>query len=434
MLQIERDYTFQIRPRRSAPLRAQATVARQAQGTTTRNTLNVYSPQVLLEVEGAYFHHGSAVMMPDTLPVSGGGETEASHFEDASLMTPVKRFRRSVYNDFKSTPFEPEAGPPEQDRVAGLGILAVTYRFLALNPAYQLLIAGHTDTSGEVDYNFYLSDLRARNVMHLLLGKRADWVDICQERSKVEDRQRILKHINRTLGWDVDPGEIDNQDGEQTQSALTRFQQRYNQEFSQSIAVDGLIGAQTWGAVFDVYMKELASMLGTTADELAQHRSQVRFLRDDNRYIACGEKLPIDAPERDNYRSQENRRVEMLFFRPPYLPDLSCHKGTNPYCMKSCDRGECGVYVPGVWDYIFLEPEMLEPVPPPGSYQDHFEILETEADLTEVADGPDAEYAIELELHEVPSGDDPETAWAFLEPFAETDPGVPDGQGGTGLT
>ena len=78
--------------------------------------------------------------------------------------------------------------------------------------------------------------------------------DICLERSNVEDYQSILKYVSRTRNWDCNPGIVDDVDGDQTQRGLHGLQQMYNSVFNQSISVDGLIGRETRGAFFDIYI------------------------------------------------------------------------------------------------------------------------------------------------------------------------------------
>ena len=84
---LEHDHTFSIRPAPAGTEFPVFPVARQAKGLTNRNTLNRYSPPVMLEMETAYFHHNSAVMMPDTAAGPDAGETSASHFEDPDVMS-----------------------------------------------------------------------------------------------------------------------------------------------------------------------------------------------------------------------------------------------------------------------------------------------------------------------------------------------------------
>src|SRR5207249_1116655 len=152
---MEHDETFSLRePASKAPLVGQ--VARQAEGSKTRNTLNAYSPPARLEVEDAFFHCDSAVMMPDTVLGRQPDATMPFLAEDADFMSKVRQFHLEVYTSFATAAPDPGPVDEESNRVGGLGVLAAVYRFLALNPTYRILLAGHCDTTGSRDYNFAL--------------------------------------------------------------------------------------------------------------------------------------------------------------------------------------------------------------------------------------------------------------------------------------
>jgi hypothetical protein len=383
----------------------------------------------ILEIGSDLFHHDSAVMMPDMVNAESQERDEPFHFEESEIMNQIMEHHPDTYRSFYEVSYNLEAPEEENDRASAMSILAATYQFLERNSEYKLLVSGHCDTSGEGNYNFALSELRAKNALYLLLGERDQWVEVCQEKSKVEDYQRILKHAAGLYGWDCDPGPIDNILGDKTRNGLRSFQENYNIRFEQSIAVDGKIGRETWGAFFDVYMDDLAAALDSTIEELSSHR-QIRFLDDNNRFIACGEKVPKDQPARDNYRSRYNRRVELLFFRPPYLPDLSCHAANAPFCMKSCSQAACHIYAPGRFIFAYLDPAAVTNFLGNNQDQPQFAIREIEEDLEQLYDKPDELYASEMALSEVPDAneDDVELGWAFLEPFDELEPRADTGE------
>lgn len=392
-----------------------ASVARQAPGTITRNLLNVFSPAAMIEVHDNFFHHNSAVMMPDCDPHQGPAPPTPPPQPDAEYLADLREYAPEHLDRFDDgvPPVSDEDAP---DRVSGLGVLVVAYRFQTLNPDYLLLLAGHADTSGDDSYNFDLSRLRAKNVLHLLLGERGPWVDISERHSQVEDYQRILKHYAREFRWDCDPGDVDNQRGPQTEAAVANFQATYNTMLDKSIAVDGDVGSDTWGAFFDMYMEELALMLDTTPAELEASR-RVQLLSTDAPLIACGEQMPIDHPERPDYRSSVNRRVELLFFHRSYRPDLRCHASTTPFCMKACPRSACGVYGHERFEYVHILPRPLRGRYV-GEYTPRFETRAIDVDLANVPDGPNESYGGSMQTSVV-LPDDP---WAFLEPFAALEP------------
>lgn len=272
----------------------------------------------VLEVEDVHFHHDSAVLLPD--------------YQHSGAST------------------------GEEDHINGLAVLTACYRHAKRNPAQKILIAGHTDTSGGADYNLTLSQLRADNVLAALQGDRDLWVSISHQKHKVEDYQQILKWASVTRGWNCDPGPVNNVHGPQTGAAVKSFQKSYNQEFHATIAEDGAVGPQTWGAFFDVYMDELKKSLKPEDGELVRLRQQLKFLNDAQPGVGCGENHPLDAARKDNYRSQINRRVEILFFDPGEEPKMDCHPKRG-----SCVPLKCEVYNSKLYQFIHIP---VNPVPP----------------------------------------------------------------------
>jgi hypothetical protein len=417
-LPIKEDATFTARtPTTASPVPTRA-VARQADGSTTRSTLNVYSPPARIEVEDDFFNHDSAVMMPDTRV--GRREADPVRFQngDQESLARLRHFHPDVHHTLTVDPPDPPAADDES-RVGGLGVLAATYRFLALNPSFKLLLAGHCDTTGEDDYNFTLSERRAKNVLFLLQGDRRAWVKSALEHSQVEDQKRICKYAARERAWPCDPGVVDNHRDDALERALRAFRENYNRDFDRDIRVTGPAGEETWGAFFDVYMDDLATILDTTVPGLGTERAHLRFVDDQQKLIACGEKLPIEGPQRDDFRSEENRRVEVLFFRSSALPDLHCHAATKPFCMRSCGQNECGVYAPELFAFVPIDPAVLGVVRTGTLEEGKFEIVDSNHDLETLADKPDDKYTTRSTIRDVDSRRDP---WAFLESFEEHDP------------
>lgn len=258
----------------------------------------------------------------------------------------------------------------------GLAVLAECLRHAKDNPNQTVLIAGHADTSGQDAYNLTLSKKRANAVLHAIMGERDQWVAISNAQHKTEDYQLIFKWVASIYGWDCDPGKVDNVQGPKTTQATMNFQERYNLEFDGSIAKNGVVGVQTWGAIFDVYMDMLTNLLETDDDGVAALRSGVKFLGP--KVVGCGENFPIEAPRKNNYRSRVNRRVEILFFDPGQEPKLDCHPG------DACKAILCETYNPKMYKFkhlpvspsapkpnrvflklVYLDPEKNEKVFPP---------------------------------------------------------------------
>ena len=411
------DATFQVNEQADRRLRLDATVTRQASGTSVRSTLNINSAAARIEIEDAYFNHNSAVMMPDTVLNRRPAATVPFHAADAEVMAALKRFHPDVHRAFTVDPPDP-GGEPRRE-VNGLGVLAATYRFLALNLSFRLLLAGHCDTSGPDDFNFTLSEQRAKNVLFLLKGDRQGWVEIALAHSQVEDQKRICRHAARERGWPCDPGPINNVSDVALTRALRALREHFNRDFGRTIPLDGPAGPQTWGAFFDIYMDHLASILGTDVAGLDTHRAELRFIDNTHRFIACGEKLPIEEGGRDDFRSEENRRVEILFFSTKALPDFNCHAGVHPFCMRSCSRNECGVYAPDLFFFVPVDPSLLNASQRSTLSEGPFLIVDADEDLEKLADKPDDQYVTRVRVQDVDASVDP---WSFLESFMDLDP------------
>ncbi|MDB5051163.1 MAG: hypothetical protein JWO30_4234 [Fibrobacteres bacterium] len=268
----------------------------------------------LIEMEDVNFHFDSAVLLPD--PRCGNN---------------------------------PDV--PAQDRITGLSVLRAAYLHAGKNPSEKLLIAGHADTTGKPDYNITLSQQRADNVRFALLGDRAKWAANSNQKHQVEDCQAVLKWIDERFGWGTDPGAIDNVDGTKTQAAIRAFQTRYNKEFKKSLAVNGAVTLATWESFFDLYMQGLRELLDADGDDLEAARGTLAFLDDKHPTVGCGENHPIEAAAQDEFRSETNRRVELLFFDPQdQLPKLDCHAVAG-----KCKPEVCQIYGKGgLFDFAHI--------------------------------------------------------------------------------
>lgn len=268
----------------------------------------------LVEMEDINFHFDSPVLLPDP------------HCDD-----------------------DPDA--PAQDRITGLSVLATVLTYADEHNREQLLIAGHADTKGGADYNVTLSQRRADNVLFALIGNKEAWARLSFDHHQVEDVQAILKWIDVKFAFGTDPGAIDNVNGPQTQAAIKTFKQRFNSDFGTSMPIDGSsLGMDGWRAFFDLYMQGLRDLLGVDEEGLADLRGALTFLDGENKTVGCGENHPIEAPDKDDFRSATNRRVEMLFFDPKdRLPKLACHASAG-----KCDPKACEIYGKGLFDFLHI--------------------------------------------------------------------------------
>ncbi|MBN1759644.1 MAG: hypothetical protein JW863_15055 [Chitinispirillaceae bacterium] len=216
---------------------------------------------------------------------------------------------------------------------------------------HRLLVAGHTDTAGGLDYNRELSQNRAKVVLSLLTGDDETFGEICHQVTrwmKVADYKQILTWLSEKRGWNCNPGTIDNSHDTQTQNAVNRFKQLYNSEgpgASWAPRIEPEWGdpntKDTWKAYFHCYEEYIANELGTDISGLAEYRSMLHFASA-NEWVGCNEYHPRTLPGIDGLTEQSNRRVEVLMFAPGNIPDsIDCCPDRN-----NCSKEVCVLYGP----------------------------------------------------------------------------------------
>jgi type VI secretion system secreted protein Hcp len=286
-----------------------------------------------IEMEDALFRHNSSVFLPDLVgTVYPENSTEAKSDEPAG-------------GDGSSALDLEDAKWCE-----GLAMVYQVLEHLQQYPdGFVCHIAGHTDTSGEPGYNMKLSSLRSRAVYYIIDGSdacRTAWGEQFKEETKdnvhtrnLDDLQQMLAWVSQQRKWPCHPGAIDGIMGPKTENAVKKFQESYNAdpEFPEDIEVDGIAKKETWMAFFDIYQSTLVKMSGLTQTEFdAQFRGSPQW-KDSFKLTGCGESWPIDQADKDNYRSQTNRRVEVLIFNMSEAPALACVNG-------KCEGKSCPVY------------------------------------------------------------------------------------------
>ena len=247
----------------------------------------------------------------------------------------------------------PEGEVPSKDgsKLESLSSVSAFALLLRLNeerPGKKVFVAGHTDTAGTEDSNQDLSQERAECALAILTGDRARFQDLCQARHKVADYKQILAWVSRAFGqfgFACDPGVID--DNQTTaEQPVRRFQTTYNEKRAEmgieqpAISVDGSVGKQTWGAFFDCYEVAMAEELGEDSAGVTALREQLVFVDDERKALGFSEYFPVEELGVDHYRSQENRRVELLTFDPGEEPDLE-HAKIDPETSE--------LYLPGFY-------------------------------------------------------------------------------------
>jgi hypothetical protein len=262
--------------------------------------------------------------------------------------------------------------------VSSVGALAIALRFSS-DRAYQTnLIAGHTDSVGGDKSNKKLSEQRAELVYSLLTGAKDRFVDLAKATGTTGDWKQILRWASVALSSlpapedadepeysfaDCDPGTID-EDASSGVLPLEAFQRAYNANQGLlgapegDIAVDGAIGKETWGAIYECYQFNMAQELCEVENpEDEQDPAALRagladlqasfeehMLMSDKPWIGFGEKFPASGCYVNDKDSVTDRRVEILFFDEGQEPDVgvlkSSPESTELYSPDDYDR-EC---------------------------------------------------------------------------------------------
>ncbi len=321
----------------------------------------------ILEMEDVLFHLNSAVMMPER--PKGASSSQG-------------------------------AAQPSQDRISGIQALAVAFKQFEFDPRKRMLIAGHTDTSGEPAMNFELSRQRADNVLHLLEGKRDAWAEVSRKRHRIEDYQQIMRFLfeNKRWGWSCNPVKIDDKWAEPTRAAVDAFRTDYNKWVAAGKAPseatplpDNLATLvannpthewplEAWKAAFDVYNCELAAALKCDLSQLnTRYRPMLDYIEPNElpsvvkqafmtlfpslfqmtdtrrKTVGCGESFPVDSAQKANYQSQTNRRVVLLFFDKDEMPVMNC-----PARVKTVHKAEeCPLWHTLHYIPVYIDPNDL---------------------------------------------------------------------------
>jgi hypothetical protein len=322
---------------------------------TAHNTIDLPPVAYRLEMEDASFSHDSVLPLP-FLPGPDDPDPGPVDTLDASFLEDLKTSHPRVYEAFQRRDLDLSGLEPFLAGRRGLAVLAVAMCFLEREPGHRLLLAGHTDTSGDDAFNFGLSEWRAEAVHALLTDGEERWVEMVSQKHNVSDYQNLLSYFARQFGWPCDPGLVDDDHGGATTEAVKGFQREAPALVGRELTVDGKVGKKTWGALFRALRLDLAALLGTDLDGLAEKKSALRWVDPGHCWIGCGERLPIADPERDGFRSEANRRVELLFFPEQHLPDLEPHLEGGAFRKPGADRCRSPIYAPGRYRMFILEP------------------------------------------------------------------------------
>ncbi|HKO52193.1 MAG TPA: OmpA family protein [Polyangiaceae bacterium] len=234
----------------------------------------------------------------------------------------------------------------EHQSLTSVGVIAHALRFIEDNPDKTVLVAGHTDSTADIAYNQKLSEERAAVTLAMLTGDRDSFARLCDARHTVADIKQILSWLAQGgtgLPFDCDPGKIDDNGGTLS-GPVTAFQRAFNANKSTlgssaaDLKPDGSLGKLSWGAIFDCYEFALGQELGEPKADVTNLRSGITFADPDHRSLGFSEYFPIEELGVDNFRSQSNRRTEIVFFDRGEEPDLA-HAADDPETSE--------LYLPG---------------------------------------------------------------------------------------
>lgn len=285
---------------------------------------------------------------------------ELHEFEPGEALGPKVTFVELMDAHFRtdSAVVLPEGEAPgagEQGALTSVGVFATALRFNDEQPGKRMFVAGHADTTGADQHNDVLSGERARCALALLVGDRDAFTTICDARHQVSDYKQILTWVSEAFDdvpFDCAPAKVDDNAASGVEP-VRRFQKAYNENkkalgaTGPDLAADGDVGPLTWGAFFDCYEFALREELGEDEDGVKALRARLMFVDDERKALGFGEHFPVEELGTDKYRSQANRRVEVLFFDPGEEPDLAAAEE---------DPETAELYLPGFYARTALAP------------------------------------------------------------------------------
>lgn len=303
----------------------------------------------------------------------------------------------------------PTSDPGQLESLTSVGVFATVLRYNDEHPGLKLLVAGHSDSTGDITFNQKLSEERAQVALALLRGNRAEFVRLCQARHDEVDVTQIFHWAAHHYGFSCQPTRLDAPPSDQR---YQQFRDSYNAWLeardpatepdprgSAPLARWGRLDPTVWGAIFDLYEHKLREELGEDAAGVAGLRSKLVFVDDARPALGFSEYFPIEELGVDNYKSQANRRVEVLFFEDGEEPDLE-HAEADPETAE--------VYLPGVYRRT-----PLAPLPSAKPWRAYWERQEEPANMGEVrfmvldAPGLPSGCPVVMEVTEFIEGADP---------------------------
>lgn len=299
---------------------------------------------------------------------------------------------------------DPGTGSENERKVTPVGIIASCLRYAQEHPNNLLLVAGHTDTAGNLDYNKKLSAWRAENILALLTNNGKRWAQICnsRDRMKSKDYNQILAWVSETRGFNCHPGQIDDSGND---LLVNEFRKEYNKKGPGStwapkiVEWGGAGGEEVWEAYFNCYQDYIAEELGVDIGGLNTLQSNIKYLSD-LKWVGCNEYHPRTAQNIDDFKCESNRRVEVLIFEPKdEKPALDCDPDRNKCSGKGC----------ALFDTSKFKRIMREPMTSAKAYDYSIRLLNVFSEPI-----PDASYVFKLETGLTTSGTSDAGGWITI--------------------
>ncbi len=230
--------------------------------------------------------------------------------------------------------------PPRAGGLDLLTVLAAALDYAREAPAERLLIAAHAP--GEPD----LTGRRAAAVRALLRGDRAASTQLAAAHGSAEEWAQLLDWVAETRGWDCAPRDA-------SDAAASEALDRFRAAAGLTASAAAPLGADDWGAAFDVLDAALARALDVTPAALAERRGALLDVAAGA--LGCADAWPPDRVRIREHVTGAAERVDLLFFEEEHLPKLACHAGG-----ERCDWKRCDVYRKGKYE---AKPLACRPAP-----------------------------------------------------------------------
>jgi predicted TIM-barrel fold metal-dependent hydrolase len=216
------------------------------------------------------------------------------------------------------------------------GLIADVFAFINKpeNSRCKLIIFGHADTAGNPSDNFRLSGQRAQVIKTIIDDDFAAFWKLINNVSLTCDLKRILNALTDFYDWNCEAGKEDERQTPEYQAAIKSFQKQYNSRFKKNIPDTGKADENTWNGVFDVYQRLIDDQLKVDGTD----RLPVPYDDETRGIYACGESFPIEQPQKTNYRSKTNRRIELAFVDSEMRPVVQKPEDTGKTIPASLNQ------------------------------------------------------------------------------------------------